>query len=77
MCNFSAANITEIQYYNRSFLVRVLYGTTKLYRLEENIGAANVGLSPDDLREIDRTLSGVMIQGDRYPERFQELWRIR
>ncbi len=52
-------------------------GTTKLYRLEENIGAANVGLSPDDLREIDRALSGVMIQGDRYPERFQELWRIR
>jgi aryl-alcohol dehydrogenase-like predicted oxidoreductase len=52
-------------------------GTTKLYRLEENIGAANVGLSPDDLHEIDRALSGVMIQGDRYPERFQELWRIR
>jgi aryl-alcohol dehydrogenase-like predicted oxidoreductase len=52
-------------------------GTTKLNRLEENIGAANVGLSPDDLREIDRALSGVMIQGDRYPERFQELWRIR
>jgi aryl-alcohol dehydrogenase-like predicted oxidoreductase len=52
-------------------------GTTKLNRLEENIGAANVGLSPDDLREIDRALSGAMIQGDRYPERFQELWRIR
>jgi aryl-alcohol dehydrogenase-like predicted oxidoreductase len=52
-------------------------GTTKLYRLEENIGAANVGLSPDDLREIDRALSGMTIQGDRYPERFQELWRIR
>jgi aryl-alcohol dehydrogenase-like predicted oxidoreductase len=51
-------------------------GTTKLYRLEENIGAANVGLSPDDLREIDRALSGMTIQGDRYPERFQELWRI-
>jgi pyridoxine 4-dehydrogenase len=52
-------------------------GTTKLDRLEENIGAANVELSPDDLCEIDRALSGVMIQGDRYPERFQELWRIR
>lgn len=52
-------------------------GTTKLYRLEENIGAANVELSPDDLREIDRALSGVMTQGDPYPERFQELWQIR
>jgi aryl-alcohol dehydrogenase-like predicted oxidoreductase len=52
-------------------------GTTKLYRLEENIGAANVALSSNDLREIDRALSGVMIQGDRSPERFHELWRIR
>jgi len=48
-------------------------GTTKLHRLEENIGAANVDLSPDDLREIEGALAKVEIQGARYPERLQEL----
>jgi aryl-alcohol dehydrogenase-like predicted oxidoreductase len=42
-------------------------GTTKLHRLEENIGAAAVELSADDLREIDSALSGVTVKGDRYP----------
>jgi|SRR5579862_3210567 len=48
-------------------------GTTKLQRLEENIGAADISLSPDDLREIDAVLARVEIQGDRYPERLQRL----
>lgn len=48
-------------------------GTTKLHRLEENIGAANIDLSPDDLREIDGVLAKVEIQGARYPERLQKL----
>jgi len=48
-------------------------GTTKLNRLEENIGAANVELSPDDLHGINRALSGVTIQGARYPEKLQAL----
>jgi len=48
-------------------------GTTKLHRLEENIGAANVELSPDDRREIDGALAKVEIQGARYPERLQKL----
>ncbi len=48
-------------------------GTTKLHRLEENVGAADVGLSTDELREIDRALSEVAIQGARYPEQLQRL----
>src|SRR5271165_1829761 len=42
-------------------------GTTKLNRLEENLGAANVELSPDDLRTIGEALTHIQIQGDRYP----------
>jgi aryl-alcohol dehydrogenase-like predicted oxidoreductase len=42
-------------------------GTTKLHRLEENIGAVDVELTPDDLREIERALAKITVQGDRYP----------
>ena len=48
-------------------------GTTKLHRLEENIGAAAVELSADDLREIDDALARVTIEGARYPEKLQKL----
>jgi aryl-alcohol dehydrogenase-like predicted oxidoreductase len=48
-------------------------GTTKLHRLEENVAAADIELSPEDLREIDSVLSKVEIQGARYPERLQKL----
>lgn len=48
-------------------------GTTKRHRLEENIGAAAVSLSGDDLREIDRALSQVPVQGARYTEQMQSL----
>jgi aryl-alcohol dehydrogenase-like predicted oxidoreductase len=41
-------------------------GTTRLHRLEENLGAANVALTADDLREIEQELEGVQIEGDRY-----------
>ena len=43
-------------------------GTTKLNRLDENIGAASVELTPDDLREIDTAASKITVQGARYPE---------
>ena len=46
-------------------------GTTKLHRLQENVGAAEVELTPDDLREIDEALSGVEVRGARYPEHLQ------
>jgi aryl-alcohol dehydrogenase-like predicted oxidoreductase len=48
-------------------------GTTKLHRLEENIGAVNVKLSPDDLREIQNAASKITPQGARYPEALQKM----
>jgi aryl-alcohol dehydrogenase-like predicted oxidoreductase len=42
-------------------------GTTKLHRLEENIGAADVELTPDDFGEIEEALSKIILQGNRYP----------
>ena len=41
-------------------------GTTKLHRLEENLGAVDVALTPDDLREIDEASSRITVHGDRY-----------
>jgi len=46
-------------------------GTTKLNRLEENIGAVSVELSADDLREIDSAASRITVQGARYPEEME------
>jgi aryl-alcohol dehydrogenase-like predicted oxidoreductase len=43
-------------------------GTTKLHRLEENLGAANVELTPEDLREIAEAASKIEVQGARLPE---------
>ncbi len=48
-------------------------GTTKLHRLEENIGAANVQLTRDDLGEIERELSQVKVEGERYPPQMAEM----
>jgi aryl-alcohol dehydrogenase-like predicted oxidoreductase len=47
-------------------------GTTKLHRLEENIGAAEIELTPDDLREIESAASEITVQGARYPEHLQK-----
>jgi aryl-alcohol dehydrogenase-like predicted oxidoreductase len=48
-------------------------GTTKLNRLEENIGAVDVHLTPDDLREIDEAASNITVQGARYPEKLEAM----
>src|SRR6266852_4003368 len=48
-------------------------GTTKLHRLEENIGAAAVELTTDDLRQIDSATAKIPVQGARYPENLQKL----
>jgi aryl-alcohol dehydrogenase-like predicted oxidoreductase len=48
-------------------------GTTKLHRLEENVAAVNVELTPEDLREIDNATSKIPVQGERYPENLQKL----
>ncbi len=47
-------------------------GTTKLNRLEENIGAAAIELTSDDLREIDSAASKITVQGARYPEDLEQ-----
>src|SRR5271163_3943779 len=48
-------------------------GTTKLHRLEENIGAVNLQLSPDELRELETAASNIAVQGARYPEELQKM----
>ena len=48
-------------------------GTTKLHRLEENIGAISVHLSPDDLHGLETASSKISVSGARYPEELQKL----
>ena len=48
-------------------------GTTKLHRLEENLGAANVSLSAGDLKQIHDAISAIDVQGARYPENLQKM----
>jgi aryl-alcohol dehydrogenase-like predicted oxidoreductase len=48
-------------------------GTTKLHRLDENIGAVSVELTADDLREIDDAASKITVQGARYPEKLEQM----
>lgn len=48
-------------------------GSRKLERLDENIGAVAVELTPDDLREIENALSKITIQGDRYPKELKQM----
>jgi aryl-alcohol dehydrogenase-like predicted oxidoreductase len=48
-------------------------GTTKLHRVEENLGAVNLRLTAEDLRQLDDATSTIHIHGDRYPEELQKL----
>jgi aryl-alcohol dehydrogenase-like predicted oxidoreductase len=48
-------------------------GTTKLHRLEENIGAVEVELTPEDLRDINDAASKIIVQGARYPEKLEQM----
>src|SRR4030081_3061340 len=48
-------------------------GTTKLHRLEENVAAVDVELTPDDLRDINSAASKIKVEGARYPERLEQL----
>ena len=47
-------------------------GTTKVHRLEENLAAASVALTPADLQEIGLALAGIQVEGDRYPPQLQQ-----
>src|ERR1700761_4344347 len=51
-------------------------GTTRLDRLEENIGAADITLTADDLKEIDTAAAKITVEGDRYPEKLEKLTRL-
>ena len=48
-------------------------GTTKVHRLEENVGAADITLESDDLKEIDEAVAQIDVQGARYPEEMQKM----
>jgi aryl-alcohol dehydrogenase-like predicted oxidoreductase len=48
-------------------------GTTKLNRLDENIGALSVELTADDLRDIEEAAAKITVQGARYPERLEKM----
>jgi len=48
-------------------------GTTKLHRLEENLGAVNITLTPEDLRQIEKASSQIKVVGERYPESMQRM----
>ena len=48
-------------------------GTTKLSRLEENIGAVSIQLTSEDLRDIDAAVSKIKVEGARYPERLEKM----
>jgi aryl-alcohol dehydrogenase-like predicted oxidoreductase len=48
-------------------------GTTKLNRLDENLGAAKVELTPDDLREIENAAAQIKVEGARYPEKLEQM----
>jgi len=48
-------------------------GTTKLPRLEENLGAVSLELSPDDLRQLEVAAAKIQLHGARYPEELQKL----
>jgi aryl-alcohol dehydrogenase-like predicted oxidoreductase len=48
-------------------------GTTKLHRLDENLGAAAIELTPDDLREIETAAAEIKVQGARYPEQLEQM----
>ena len=48
-------------------------GTTKLHRLEENIGGAAIQLTPGDLQEIDQAARQITVHGARYPEHLERM----
>jgi aryl-alcohol dehydrogenase-like predicted oxidoreductase len=48
-------------------------GTTKIHRLEENLGAVNIELTNDDLRQLDQLTANVAVKGERYPAELQKL----
>jgi aryl-alcohol dehydrogenase-like predicted oxidoreductase len=48
-------------------------GTSKLHRLEENLGGANLRLTRDDIRDIGHAFAGIAVEGERYPPELQKM----
>jgi aryl-alcohol dehydrogenase-like predicted oxidoreductase len=71
--NASAAQIALAWLLAQKPWIVPIPGTTKLARLEENIGAASVELTPDDLRDIGTAASEITVQGARYPEHIEQM----
>ena len=71
--NATAAQIALAWLLSQKPWIVPIPGTTKLQRLEENLGAAAVELTSDDLREIDFAASKIPVQGARYPEQLEQL----
>lgn len=73
-CSFCSRDHSRTAFANRCSAGGVcrFAGTTKLSRLEENIGAASIVLSAEDLQQIDTALRGIAIVGDRYPADLQQ-----
>jgi aryl-alcohol dehydrogenase-like predicted oxidoreductase len=63
--------LTAIPTGHRRQLIVPIPGTRKLERLDENIGAVAVELTPDDLRDIESAASRITVQGARYPEHLE------
>ncbi len=70
--NATAAQIALVWLLAQKPWIVPIPGTTKLHRLDENIGAVDVHLAPEDLREIDSTASKITIHGARYPEALEK-----
>jgi aryl-alcohol dehydrogenase-like predicted oxidoreductase len=71
--NATPAQIALAWLLSRKPWIAPIPGTTKRHRLEENLGGAQIQLTADDLREIDRAASEIQVQGARYPEHLQKL----
>jgi aryl-alcohol dehydrogenase-like predicted oxidoreductase len=71
--NATPAQITLAWLLTKKPWIVPIPGTTKLERLEENIGAVAVGLTPDDLRELDASTAKIPVYGDRYPTALEQM----
>ncbi len=69
--NATPAQIALAWLHSRKSWIVPIPGTTKLHRLEENIGSLTVKLSSDELRRIEEASAKIMVQGARYPEELQ------
>ena len=71
--NATAAQIALAWLLAQKTWIAPIPGTTKLHRLKENNGAANIELTADDLREIESAASKIKVEGERYPEQLQKM----